>query len=53
VAVPSAALISEADGLQPSDVAVPVTVIDGGVTSTVLVIVCEHVALLPQASTAR
>jgi hypothetical protein len=28
-------------------------VIDGGVTSTVLVIVCEHVALLPQASIAR
>jgi hypothetical protein len=28
-------------------------VIDGGVTSTVLVIVCVHTAELPQASTAR
>jgi hypothetical protein len=28
-------------------------VIDGGVISTVLVIVCEQVALLPQPSTAR
>jgi hypothetical protein len=53
VAVPRAALISEADGLHPSDVAVPVAVIVGGVISTVLVIVCEHVAVLPQASTAR
>jgi hypothetical protein len=53
VAVPRAALISEAAGLQPSEVAVPVAVITGGVISTVLVISCEHVALLPQASTAR
>jgi hypothetical protein len=53
VAEPRAALISEAAGLQPSDVAVPVAVMVGGVTSTVLVIVCEHVAELPQASTAR
>ena len=30
VAVPRAALISEAEGLQPSDVAVPDVVIDGG-----------------------
>src|SRR5258705_2485006 len=52
VAVPRAALISEADGLHPSDVTVPVAVIVGGVRSTVLVIVCEHVALLPQPSTA-
>jgi hypothetical protein len=52
VADPRAALISEADGLQPSDVAVPVAVIVGGVRSTVLVIVCEHVAELPQPSTA-
>jgi hypothetical protein len=37
VADPRAALISEADGLQPSDVAVPVAVIVGGVISTVLV----------------
>ena len=28
-------------------------VIDGGVTSTILVMVCEQVALLPQPSTAR
>jgi hypothetical protein len=39
VAVPRAALISEADGLHPRDVAVPVAVIVGGVLSTVLVIV--------------
>jgi hypothetical protein len=53
VAVPRAAAISEAAGLQPSDVAVPEAVIVGGVTSTVLVIVCVHTAELPQASTAR
>jgi len=39
VAVPSAAVISDAVGLQPKVVAVPVVVIDGGVISTVLVIV--------------
>jgi hypothetical protein len=39
VAVPRAALISEAEGLQPSDVAVPVAVMTGGVLSTILVIV--------------
>jgi hypothetical protein len=39
VAVPSAALISDAEGLQPKVVAVPVVVMDGGVISTVLVIV--------------
>jgi len=38
VAVPSAALISEATGLQPRVNVVPPAVIDGGVTSTVLVI---------------
>ena len=53
VAEPSAALISEAVGLHPRDVAVPVAVIVGGVISTVLVIVCEHVAELPQPSIAR
>ena len=53
VAVPSAALISEACGLQPRVKVVPVAVIDGGVTSTVLVISWEHVAVLPHASTAR
>jgi hypothetical protein len=36
---PRAALISEAEGLQPSDVAVPVAVMTGGVISTVLVMV--------------
>jgi hypothetical protein len=39
VAVPNAALISDAEGLQPKVVAVPVVVMDGGVISTVLVIV--------------
>jgi hypothetical protein len=52
VAVPSAASISEAAGLQPRVVVVPVAVIDGGVTSTVLVISCAQVAVLPQASIA-
>ena len=37
VAIPSAASISEAEGLQPSEVPVPVAIIEGGVTSTVLV----------------
>src|SRR6266496_2004187 len=52
VAVPSAAFISEATGLHPSVVAVPVAVITGGVTSTVQVTVRDAVALLPQASVA-
>jgi hypothetical protein len=39
VAVPSAASIAAAVGLHPRDVAVPVAVMVGGVTSTVLVIV--------------
>jgi hypothetical protein len=47
VAVPSAALISEAEGLQPSDVAVPVAVITGGTRSEVHVMVLEVVAVLP------
>jgi hypothetical protein len=38
--------------LQPS-VIVAGQLIDGGVTSTILVIVCVHTAVLPQASTAR
>jgi hypothetical protein len=42
VADPSAALIAAADGLQPGGNGICVTVIDGGVTSTVLVIVCMH-----------
>jgi hypothetical protein len=52
VAVPSAALISEAEGLQPSDVAVPVAVITGGTRSLVHVTVLVIVAVLPQASLA-
>src|SRR5512145_993362 len=52
VAVPSAALISDAVGLHPKVVAVPVAVIDGGVRSAVQVTVLEAVAVLPQPSTA-
>ena len=52
VAVPSAAPISFADGLQPSDVPVPPVVNTGGVTSAVQVTVRDAVAVLPQASLA-
>ena len=52
VAVPKAALISEAAGLHPSVVVVPVAVMDGGVLSEVHVTVLEAVAVLPQASLA-
>jgi len=52
VAVPSAALISEAAGLQPREVAVPVAVITGGTRSEVHVTVLDVVAVLPQPSTA-
>jgi len=52
VAVPSAALISEAAGLHPRDVAVPFAIIVGGVRSLVHVTVLEVVAVLPQASVA-
>src|SRR4030095_4137479 len=52
VAVPRAALISEATGLQPSVNVVPPVVIVGGVLSEVHVTVLEAVAELPQASTA-
>jgi hypothetical protein len=52
VAVPSAALISEAEGLQPSDVAVPVAVMDGPLRSRIHVTVVEAVAELPQPSEA-
>ena len=51
-AVPSAALISAADGLQPSVVVVPAAVIDGAALSAVHVIVLDAVAVLPQASLA-
>src|SRR6187551_3866118 len=52
VAVPKAASICAAVGLQPSDVAVPVAVITGGIRSLVQVTVLEVVAVLPQPSTA-
>jgi len=52
VAVPSAALISEAEGLQPKVFVVPVAVITGAIRSLVHVIVLTAVAVLPQASTA-
>jgi hypothetical protein len=52
LAVPSAALISEADGLHPGGSGVCVTVITGGVRSEVQVTVLEAVAELPQPSTA-
>jgi hypothetical protein len=52
VAVPSAALISEAEGLQPSDVAVPVAVITGAIRSLVQLTVLIAVVELPQPSEA-
>ena len=51
VAVPSAASIAAANGLQPNVRVVPVAVITGGVVSSVQVTVRETaVAALPQAS---
>jgi hypothetical protein len=52
VAVPRAALISPAEGLQPSVVVVPPVVITGAVLSKDHVIVLEAIAVLPQASIA-
>jgi len=52
VAVPSAALISEAEGLQPSVVVVPPAVMDGPLRSRIHVTVVEAVAELPQPSEA-
>ena len=52
VAVPSAALISEAEGLQPSVVVVPVAVMAGPLRSRTHVTVAEAVAELPQPSEA-
>jgi hypothetical protein len=52
VAVPSALLISAADGLHPSVVEVPPVVIDGAVLSAAHVTVLDAVAVLPQASLA-
>ena len=52
VALPSAASIAAADGLQPAGNGVSVTVIVGGVISAVQVAVRVSVAVLPQASVA-
>ena len=52
VAVPRAALISEAEGLQPSVAVAPVIIIVGGLGALVHVTVVEAVAVLPQASIA-
>jgi hypothetical protein len=52
VAVPSAALMSEADGLHPSVAVTPVTVMTGGLGAYTQVTVLEAVDELPQASTA-
>ena len=52
VALPRAASISLAAGLQPSVLAVPLAVMDGEVRSDVHVTVLEAVAVLPQASLA-
>jgi hypothetical protein len=52
VAEPKAALISEAEGLQPSVVTAPVIIIAGGLGALVQVTVVEAVAVLPQASLA-
>jgi hypothetical protein len=52
VADPSAAVISEAAGLHPSDVAVPVAVMVGGVRSLVQLTVLVMVAVLLHASVA-
>ena len=48
VAVPSAPLISPADGLQPSVVVVPPDVRVGGVRSAIHVTVLDVVDVLPQ-----
>jgi hypothetical protein len=52
VALPNALLISDAAGLQPSVVVVPLAMIDGGVLSFVHVMVLAAVAELPQPSEA-
>src|SRR6185436_707877 len=52
VAVPSAAVISEAEGLHPNVRVVPLVVIVGGTRSLVHVTVAEAVAELPQPSAA-
>ena len=52
VAEPRAAVISEADGLQPSVATAPVIIIVGGLGTLVHVTVVAAVVVLPQASTA-
>jgi hypothetical protein len=52
VAEPRAAVISEAEGLQPSVGVAPVIIIAGGLGALVQVTVVEAVAVLPQASLA-
>src|SRR4029077_3342935 len=52
VAEPRAALISEAEGLQPRVATAPVIIIVGGLGTLVHVTVVEAVAVLPQASMA-
>ena len=52
VAEPRAALISEAEGLQPSVATAPVIIIAGGLGALVQVTVLVIVAVLPQPSTA-
>ena len=52
VAEPRAALISEAEGLQPRFATAPVIIMVGGLGTLVHVTVVEAVAVLPQASTA-
>jgi hypothetical protein len=52
VAEPKAALISEAEGLQPRVGIAPVIIIVGGLGALVHVTVLTTVAVLPQASTA-
>jgi len=52
VAEPRAALISEAEGLQPRVAIAPVIIIVGGLGALVHVTVVEAVAVLPQASVA-
>ena len=52
VAVPNAALISDASGLHPSDVDVPPVVITGGVTSSIQLADLDAVEVLPQSSIA-
>jgi hypothetical protein len=52
LAVPNAALMSFADGLQPRVVVVPLVINTGAVLSAAHVTVLDAVAVLPQASLA-